>query len=117
MDEPVTATGTMKENAVRGTLGLGGPPLKIQTGDGSIRLMGLQGPDGAGADVTSGAFATSGGHSAGFSSFSQLVKRWPSTRGCLSPRAYSMSLRLASTSFQLVGSTRKPFSRKSGIEG
>ena len=41
LDKPVTVTGTIKENTVRGTLGPGGPPLKIQTGDGSIRLTGL----------------------------------------------------------------------------
>jgi hypothetical protein len=41
LDKPVTVTGTIKENAVRGTLGPGGLPLKIQTGDGSIRLTEL----------------------------------------------------------------------------
>jgi len=41
LDKPVSVTGTIKENTVRGTLGPGGPPLKIQTGDGSIRLTGL----------------------------------------------------------------------------
>ncbi len=41
LEKGVTVTGTIKENTVRGTLGPGGPPLKIQTGDGSIRLTGL----------------------------------------------------------------------------
>ena len=41
LEKPVTVTGTIKENTVRGTLGPGGLPLKIQTGDGSIRLLGL----------------------------------------------------------------------------
>jgi DUF4097 and DUF4098 domain-containing protein YvlB len=41
IEKPVTVTGTIKENTVRGTLGPGGPPLKIHTGDGSIRLSGL----------------------------------------------------------------------------
>jgi hypothetical protein len=40
LEKPVTVTGTIKENAVRGTLGPGGAPLRIQTGDGSIRLLG-----------------------------------------------------------------------------
>jgi hypothetical protein len=41
LDEPATVRGTIREHAVRGTLGPGGPPLKIYTGDGSIRLSGL----------------------------------------------------------------------------
>jgi hypothetical protein len=41
LDKAVTVTGTIKENALRGTLGPGGLPLKIQTGDGAIRLTGL----------------------------------------------------------------------------
>ncbi len=41
VEKPVTVTGTVRENSVRGTLGPGGPPLRIQTGDGSIRLLGL----------------------------------------------------------------------------
>lgn len=41
LEKPVTVTGTVRKNAVRGTLGPGGPPLQIQTGDGSIRLLGL----------------------------------------------------------------------------
>jgi DUF4097 and DUF4098 domain-containing protein YvlB len=44
LERPVTVTGTIRENTVRGTLGPGGPPLRIRTGDGSIRLLGLQGP-------------------------------------------------------------------------
>lgn len=41
LEKPVTVTGTIRENTVRGTLGAGGPPLRVRTGDGSIRLMGL----------------------------------------------------------------------------
>jgi len=41
IEKPVTVTGTVRENAVRGTLGPGGLPLHIQTGDGAIRLLGL----------------------------------------------------------------------------
>jgi DUF4097 and DUF4098 domain-containing protein YvlB len=41
LDKAVTVTGTIKENTLRGTLGPGGLPVKIQTGDGSIRLTGL----------------------------------------------------------------------------
>jgi DUF4097 and DUF4098 domain-containing protein YvlB len=41
LEKPLTVTGTIRKNAVRGTLGPGGPPLKVQTGDGSIRLLGL----------------------------------------------------------------------------
>ena len=41
LDKPVTVTGTISQNAVRGQLGAGGLPLQIHTGDGSIRLMGL----------------------------------------------------------------------------
>ena len=37
LDKPVTVTGTISQNAVRGTLGAGGLPLRIHTGDGSIR--------------------------------------------------------------------------------
>jgi hypothetical protein len=33
--------GTIRKNSVRGTLGPGGPPLQIYTGDGSIRLSGM----------------------------------------------------------------------------
>ena len=41
LDKPVTVTGTISPNTVRGKLGAGGLPLQIQTGDGSIRLLGL----------------------------------------------------------------------------
>jgi DUF4097 and DUF4098 domain-containing protein YvlB len=41
LDRPVTMRGRISESAVRGTIGAGGPPLKIQTGDGSIHLLGL----------------------------------------------------------------------------
>lgn len=41
LDKPVTVTGTIRENTVRGRLGAGGLPLRIHTGDGSIRLRGL----------------------------------------------------------------------------
>jgi DUF4097 and DUF4098 domain-containing protein YvlB len=41
LDKPVTVTGTISPNTVRGKLGAGGLPLQIHTGDGSIRLLGL----------------------------------------------------------------------------
>jgi DUF4097 and DUF4098 domain-containing protein YvlB len=41
LDKPAMVKGSIREHAVRGTLGPGGPPLKIYTGDGSIRLTGL----------------------------------------------------------------------------
>ena len=41
LDKPVTVTGTISQNTVRGKLGAGGLPLQIHTGDGSIRLLGL----------------------------------------------------------------------------
>ena len=41
LDKPVTVTGTISPNRVRGKLGAGGLPLRIHTGDGSIRLLGL----------------------------------------------------------------------------
>jgi len=41
LDKPVTVTGTISRNTVRGQLGAGGLPLRIHTGDGSIRLLGL----------------------------------------------------------------------------
>ena len=41
LDRPASVTGTIREHSVRGTLGPGGPPLQIYTGDGSIRLSGL----------------------------------------------------------------------------
>ena len=40
-DKPVTVTGAISRNEVRGTLGAGGLPLRIRTGDGGIRLLGL----------------------------------------------------------------------------
>jgi len=41
LDSPVAVKGTVRENSVRGQLGAGGLPLRIHTGDGSIRLTGL----------------------------------------------------------------------------
>jgi hypothetical protein len=41
LDKPAMVKGSIREHAVRGTMGAGGPPLKIYTGDGSIRLTGL----------------------------------------------------------------------------
>jgi DUF4097 and DUF4098 domain-containing protein YvlB len=41
VDKPVTVSGTIRKDAVRGPLGPGGLPLQIYTGDGSIRLTGL----------------------------------------------------------------------------
>jgi DUF4097 and DUF4098 domain-containing protein YvlB len=41
LDRPATVKGTIRDHSVRGTLGPGGPPLKIYTGNGSIRLAGL----------------------------------------------------------------------------
>ena len=41
LDKPALVTGTVRENALRGKVGPGGPPLKVRTGDGSIRLLGL----------------------------------------------------------------------------
>jgi len=38
LDKPVTVSGTIGRSSVKGTLGAGGPPLRIHTGDGSIRL-------------------------------------------------------------------------------
>lgn len=35
---PVTVTGSVERNHVRGKLGAGGAPLRLHTGDGSIRL-------------------------------------------------------------------------------
>jgi len=40
-DLPVTVAGTISPSTVRGKLGAGGPPLRVQTGDGSIRLSKL----------------------------------------------------------------------------
>ena len=41
LDLPVTVAGTISTSSVRGKLGAGGPPLRVQTGDGSIRLQRL----------------------------------------------------------------------------
>lgn len=41
LDKPLTVTGTIQSSSVRGRLGAGGEPLRIQTGDGSIRLGSL----------------------------------------------------------------------------
>ena len=41
VDKPITVSGAIREHSVRGNLGPGGLPLKIYTGDGSIRLTGL----------------------------------------------------------------------------
>jgi DUF4097 and DUF4098 domain-containing protein YvlB len=41
LDLPVTVAGTISPSTVRGKLGAGGPPLRVQTGDGSIRLQKL----------------------------------------------------------------------------
>jgi DUF4097 and DUF4098 domain-containing protein YvlB len=41
VDAPVTVTGTVSESAVRGKLAGGGAPLRLHTGDGSIRLQRL----------------------------------------------------------------------------
>jgi DUF4097 and DUF4098 domain-containing protein YvlB len=41
IDKSLGVSGTIREHSVRGPLGPGGPPLKIYTGDGSIRLSGL----------------------------------------------------------------------------
>jgi len=41
LDSPVAVKGTVSENRVRGQLGAGGPPLRVHTGDGGIRLTGL----------------------------------------------------------------------------
>jgi hypothetical protein len=41
LDLPVTVAGTISPSTVRGKLGAGGPPLRVQTGDGSIRLQRL----------------------------------------------------------------------------
>jgi hypothetical protein len=40
IDRSLGVSGTIREHSVRGPLGPGGPPLKIYTGDGSIRLSG-----------------------------------------------------------------------------
>ncbi len=41
LDLQVTVSGTISSSTVRGKLGAGGPPLKVQTGDGSIHLRRL----------------------------------------------------------------------------
>jgi hypothetical protein len=41
VDLPVTVAGSISNSTVRGKLGAGGPPLRVQTGDGSIRLQKL----------------------------------------------------------------------------
>jgi hypothetical protein len=41
VDKSLGVSGSIREHSVRGPLGPGGPPLKIYTGDGSIRLSGL----------------------------------------------------------------------------
>jgi hypothetical protein len=40
-DLPVTVAGELSRTNVRGRLGAGGPPIKVTTGDGSIRLQRL----------------------------------------------------------------------------
>jgi hypothetical protein len=37
----VTVAGSISTSSLRGKLGAGGPPLRVQTGDGSIRLQQL----------------------------------------------------------------------------
>jgi hypothetical protein len=41
LDFPVTVAGSISTSTVRGKLGAGGLPLRVQTGDGSIRLQKL----------------------------------------------------------------------------
>lgn len=41
VDLPVTVAGSISTSTVRGKLGAGGPTLRVQTGDGSIRLQRL----------------------------------------------------------------------------
>jgi hypothetical protein len=41
LEQPVTVTGEISRSTVRGKLGPGGMPLRVQTGDGSIRLLRL----------------------------------------------------------------------------
>ena len=41
LDLQVTVSGTISSSTVRGKLGAGGPPLRVQTGDGSIHLRRL----------------------------------------------------------------------------
>ncbi len=41
LDLPVSVAGSISTSSVRGKLGAGGPPLRVQTGDGSIHLQKL----------------------------------------------------------------------------
>src|SRR4029453_11936258 len=41
LDKPVSVTGSVGRSSVKGTLGAGGHPVRIHTGDGSIRLQRL----------------------------------------------------------------------------
>lgn len=41
LERPVTVTGRISESRVKGAIGPGGPPLRIQSGDGSIHIAGL----------------------------------------------------------------------------
>ena len=41
LDKPISVTGSVGRSSVKGTLGAGGQPLRIHTGDGSIRLQRL----------------------------------------------------------------------------
>ena len=41
LDFPVRVSGSIRQNAVRGGLNGGGPPLELRTGDGSIRILKL----------------------------------------------------------------------------
>jgi len=41
LDSPVTVSGTVSRSDVRGKLGAGGAPLRLQTGDGPIRVARL----------------------------------------------------------------------------
>lgn len=41
LDPPVTVSGTISHSDVRGKLGAGGAPLRVHTGDGSIRVQRL----------------------------------------------------------------------------
>ena len=41
LDKPITVDGLDRPSSVKGTLGAGGQPLRIHTGDGSIRLQRL----------------------------------------------------------------------------
>lgn len=41
LDKPVAVTGTVSSSTIKGRLGAGGEPLRIHTGDGSIKLQRL----------------------------------------------------------------------------